>query len=478
MRILFHVPFPGFLRMYGSTISLLAERGHRVLLAYDEPERRRDPTAASIEAAAGVEIVSPLPAPSRRLERQIGQLRLAIDYLRYLDRRFAGSPYLRRRLEKYLHGPLRLLRHAPRRLPLTRVFVRALVAAERLVASDKQLEAAIAAYAPDVVVVTPLIGRTMRDRQQTDTVKAARRLGIPVGFGVSTWDQLTTKGIVKALPDRAFVWNEIQRREARDFHFLPPQRVVVTGAQLFDHWFERGPSCSKEGFLGRVGLYPAGRYVLYVGSSRTIARAKHEIAFVRRWIIALRESGDPVLEEIAVLVRPHPYNVTHWAAVDLSDIGAAVAPRVVPELPMNNEDEALYYDSIHFSSAVVGINTTAMVESFIQRRPVLTIRTREFQETQEGTVHFRHLASAGDGALQVAETMEEHLGQLRDAVEHPERRREAIDAFLLTFVRPHGLDCPATPILAGAIEDLAALRSPSVRSRRDRAAVPVQPASK
>jgi hypothetical protein len=477
MKILFHLPSPTFLRMYGSTISLLAERGHRVLLAYDQPQRRRDPTAASIEAAGGIELVAPLPPPSRRLERQIGQFRLAIDYLRYLDRRFDDSPYLRRRLEKYLEGALKLLRRAPRRLPFTRRFVRILVAAERLVPSDRQLEAAIAAHAPDVVLVTPLIGRTMEDRQQTDTVKAARRLGIPVGFGVSTWDQLTTKGIVKALPDRTFVWNELQRSEARELHFLPPKLVVVTGAQPFDHWFERSPSCSRDDFLERVGLDPAERYVLYVGSSRTIARAKHEIPFVRRWIAALRESGEPVLEGIGVLVRPHPYNVRDWAAVDLSDIGAAVAPRVVPELPMNDEDEALYFDSIHFSSAVVGINTTAMVESFIQRRPVLTIRTREFRETQEGTLHFRHLVAGGDGALQVAATMDEHLAQLQDAVEHPERHRQAIESFLLAFVRPHGLERPATPILADAIEDLAAPgASRSVRSEPARR--PVQHAAR
>jgi hypothetical protein len=478
MKVLFQLPFPGFLRMYGSTISLLSERGHRVLLAYDQPDRRRDRTAASIEAAEGIEIVSPLPAPSRRFERQIGRLRLAIDYLRYLDPRFAGSPYLRRRLEKYLDGPLVVLKHAPGRLPFTRALVRGLVAVERLVPSDDQLEAAISAHAPDVVVVTPLIGRGTRDRQQSDTVKAARRLDIPVGFAVSTWDQLTTKGIVKTPPDRTFVWNEIQRDEAREFHSLPPDRVVVTGAQLFDHWFERSRSCSREEFLERVGLDPARRYVLYVGSSRTIARAKHEIPFARRWITALRESGDPVLEEIGVLVRPHPYNVRRWAEVDLTDLGGAVAPRVAPELPMSDEDEALYYDSIHFSSAVVGINTTAMVEAFIQLRPVLTIRTREFRQTQEGTVHFRHLASAGGSALQVAETIEEHLGQLRDAVDHPERRREAIDDFLLTFVRPHGLDRAATPILASAIEDLAALRSASDPSPGDRITVSVQPASK
>jgi hypothetical protein len=464
VRILFQLPFPGFLRMYGSTIVELAERGHRVQLAYDRPARRRDPVATSIEAVEGIEIVPPLPVPRRPLEGQIGQLRLAGDYLRYLDRRFAGAPYLRRRLEKYMKGPLRLLRLAPRTLPFASPLVRALVSAERLVPSDRGVEAAIAGHRPDVVVVTPLIGRTMEDRQQTDTVKAARKLGVPVGFGVSTWDQLTTKGVVKARPDRTFVWNELQRLEAVTFHSLPPDTVVVTGAQLFDHWFERQPSCTRAEFLRSVGLDPSQPYVLYVGSSRNITRAKHEIPFVRRWIAALRDSSDPRISQLGVLVRPHPYNVEHWAQIDLAELGAAVAPRTVPELPMNERDEALYFDSICFSAAVVGVNTTAMVESFIQRRPVLTIRTREFRQTQEGTAHFRQLRAAG-GALLIADTFEEHLRQLRETLEDPDARRQEIDAFLLGFVRPHGLDRPATPILADAIEELASVTTPA-KARR------------
>jgi hypothetical protein len=457
MRILFQMPFPGYLRMYGSTIQTLAERGNRVLLCYDDPDKRRDPSADAVEAHEDIELVGPLPRPKRRHEQAIARLRLTIDYLRYLDRRFAGSPYLRRRLEKYLDGPvLGLLARAPSRLPFARSAVRALLALERRVPSDPRIEGAIAELAPDVVFVTPLIGRSDRNRRQTDVVKAARRLGIPVAAGVATWDHLTTKGLMKELPDRVFVWNELQRRDAADFHFVPPERVAVTGAQLFDRWFERRPSTTRDEFLRRVGLPESERLVAYVGSSPNIAPPELEIPFVRRWIEALRSSGDLALRELAVLVRPHPYSIEAWTAVNPAELDAVVAPRQPPELPMNEQDEALYYDSIHFAEAVVGINTTAMVESFIERRPVLTIRAPEFRETQEGTLHFGNLCSAAGSALQTAATLDEHLVQLRTTLAEPERFAKSIDAFLLAFVRPCGLDRPATEVLVDGIEALAA----------------------
>src|SRR5205823_6011569 len=102
MRILFQLPYPGYLRIYGSTIELLADRGHAVLLSYDKPDKRRDPAAAATESRDGVEVVAPIPVAVRRHEQSIAKLRLATDYVRYLGRTFAESPYLRRRLERPL----------------------------------------------------------------------------------------------------------------------------------------------------------------------------------------------------------------------------------------------------------------------------------------------------------------------------------------------------------------------------------------
>jgi hypothetical protein len=454
VRILFDLPFPGYVRMYGSTIRLLAERGHRVLLCYADPKKRRDSLSPVIETLANVEVVPPLPAASRRRESAIEQLRAVADYLRYVDARYAGAPYLRRRLEKYLEGRTQMLTRLPYGSRLARAGLRLALALERLVPSDKGVERALTELAPDAIVVIPLVGRSQRNRRQTDTVKAAHRLSIPVGAGVPTWDHLTTKGVVKAVPDRLFVWNEIMQREAAELHFVPPERVVVTGAQLFDGWFDRTPSTTREEFLRRLGL-PSGEYVVFLGSSPNISPPDQEIEFVRRWIEALRGSPDPGVAKLGILVRPHPYNVEAWAGVDLGQLGAAVAPRRQPEVPMSPQEEALYFDSVHFSSAVVGINTSAMVEAFIQRKPVLSIRAPEFQETQSGTLHFQGLAGAAGGALQTATTLEQHCEQLGAALARPGEVAAGIEAFLRTFVRPRGLDRAATPILADEIEALA-----------------------
>jgi hypothetical protein len=456
MRILFQLAFPGYLRMYGSTVRLLAARGHRVLLCYDDPEKRRDEaTVGAIEADENVEVVPPLPAASRPGESQVERLRGAADYLRYLDPRFADAPYLRRRLDKYVDGRLRPIVGWRYGHPLASPALKLALGLERLVPSDRGVERALAALAPDAVVVSPLIGRSPKNRRQTDTVKAARRLGIPSAFAVASWDHLTTKGILKAQTDRTFVWNEIQRRDAVRLHGVPPERVVVTGAQLFDGWFERRPTTTRAEFAARVGL-ASDPYLLYVGSSPNVAPVEREVAFVRDWIEALRRSGRPPLESVGVLVRPHPYNVPGWAEVDLSALGGAVAPRTPPHLPMDEDDDGLYFDSIHHASAVVGINTSAMLESFVQRRPVLTIRSPAFRETQTGTPHFRELEAAAGDALATAATVDEHLVQLEEVIGSPERAADRIDALLRTFLRPRGLDRPVTPVLADAIGALAA----------------------
>ena len=194
--------------------------------------------------------------------------------------------------------------------------------------------------------------------------------------------------------------------------------------------------------------------MLYLCSSKFIA--SDEASLVRRWLDRLRDRGG-VLARAGVLVRPHPQNAEQWQDVDLSTREQfEVWPRAGAD-PVHTSSKNDFYDSLHHCRAVVGINTSALIESAIVGRPVLTVLAPEFSATQEGTLHFGHLAHGDARLLVVANTLDEHLEQL--AAELSEGDAEGDfgpnEAFLRRFVRPHGLERPAAPILADAIERAA-----------------------
>jgi hypothetical protein len=131
-------------------------------------------------------------------------------------------------------------------------------------------------------------------------------------------------------------------------------------------------------------------------------------------------------------------------------------PRGGNEMPVDDAARADFFDSIHHCEVVVGLNTSAMIEAAIVDRPVLALLVPEFAESQAGTFHFDYLLSVGDGLLRLAGSLDEHLGQLEEALAAgPQQATERNRRFVESFVRPHGLDRPATPLVVDAIESLA-----------------------
>jgi hypothetical protein len=89
------------------------------------------------------------------------------------------------------------------------------------------------------------------------------------------------------------------------------------------------------------------------------------------------------------------------------------------------------------------------------------MHTEEFAGTQEGTLHFHHLLPENGGCVRIASSLEEHVRQLGERLRDPEAAHAETQRFIASFVRPHGLDRPATPIVVDAIERLALTPAPA-----------------
>jgi hypothetical protein len=486
-RILFVMLHPGFVRYYEDGLLALADAGHDVHVAFEVSRTKlgEDVTARRLATRSprltcgttperGESVRAFLARADRQAVRTTAEarpwtrqdvwdslattVRLAADYLRFFEPEFAAATSLRARVEKRLPAPVsRMVRAIARARPTRRLAAGFLRALERTIPVPDDVVGFLRHHAPDLMLVTPLIEL---GSQQVDYVKAARRLGVPSALCVASWDNLTSKGLIRVVPDHVIVWNEAQVEEAVTLHRVARSQVVATGASLFDRWFSMGPTRTREAFCQAVGLDPARPFVLYVGSSVFIA--PEEVPFAERWLDALRAAGHAGVAGLGALVRPHPANARQWLTLDLSMTPNAVVWPPIGTDPTSSGFPEDYFDSLYHCAAVVGINTSAQIEASVVGRPVLTVRAPEFAHAQAGTLHFRHLAE-GHGAVQVAESLDEHVRQLAAILDGDQAWVEPTRAFVRTFVRPHGIDTPAAPIFAREVGALVAQERPRPR---------------
>jgi hypothetical protein len=453
--MLFLMRSPAYVRNFASVLRALGSRGYRTTVLFEQRKEGGDEAGLELMHqlcgeydSLHYELLPPLPLSLR------GRLRKALaagqDYLRYFDQPYGDATKLRSRaVGRVPHGVERALAVPLRRLPSLR---RALVSAARRVdgwlGDDPGVRRQLEARRPLVLIVTPLV--QLRSRQ-SDWVRAARGLGIPTVLGVYSWDNLTNKGLMHAQPDRVLVWNEAQRRQAIELHGVAPDSIVVAGAWPYDHWFGWQASRSRAELCRELGLPGEQAMILYVCSSRFIA--EREPPAVESWVRALRASEDPRVATANVIVRPHPLNGDDWVEPSLGDLpGVRVFPTNGAD-PVHDSSRSDYFDSIANADAVVGINTSALIESAIIGRPALALPGEEFRSSQDELPHFRELAGER-GVVGVAASMAEHVVQLGVALSDGAAEAARRERFVETFIRPRGGSPSPSDRVVAAIEEL------------------------
>lgn len=465
MKVLFVMQHSGYVRNYEPVIVELAKRGHEVHLAFNASKDKDSSQNEGILSGA-LEASPNIICEKNLLPRRTDKwadfaifIRTLRDCMRYLTPKYTDAHDLRERIFNRFQrscGRIGRIVQISRCLYLYRrltgrwgvgALSRLMQIFERVVPVDPTIHGYLRDAKPDILLVTPLLDFAS---QQADYLKSAKVLGIRSALCVHSWDNLTNKGLIHVQPDRVILWNEAQKREAITMHGTPAESVAITGAQCYDKWFERKPSRTREAFLRETGLpADATQVVTYLCSSPFIA--PDEVGFVMRWLQVVR--GNEQVKGAAILIRPHPQNAGQWSDVDLSAMGsAAVWPRAGAN-PINDQAKNDFYDSMYYADAVVGINTSAMIESGTLGKTVLTVLDGAFKGTQEGTLHFHHLVKGG--LLKVSRDLPEHVRQLCETLNDSAASSQRVREFIGHFVRPHGLDVPCAPIVADAIEALA-----------------------
>ena len=296
---------------------------------------------------------------------------------------------------------------------------------------------------PDVMLVSPTIWP--KDPVEADYLHAGRTLGIPTIGYVNSWDNLTSKGTVHVLPDVYIVWNEPIAEEAVEIHDIPASTVRITGAPHLDTFFTLRPRRTRAELCAEMGC-PDAPYMVFLCSSRTIWEDESSMVTAMADALA-RELGDAAP---TLVVRPHPTNPKPFET--FSHPGVVIHPKGGDQADSPDSWQE-YYDQLTHASCVFGLNTTAFLESVVVDRPCLTIVTETYWPAQGRTGHFRHLLKGK--FLEICRDFADVATHVRRILDGADDCAEGRRAFTRWFIRPCGLDVPASEVVASVIETVA-----------------------
>ena len=144
--------------------------------------------------------------------------------------------------------------------PFWRKIIRKL---DYLLVKDKLFDPYFEKYQPDCIFLAHLF-----DEPEIAMLRAAKKRNIfSVGL-VNSWDKATARGIMRLLPDKLIVFNDIVKAEVIAHDDMKGEDIFVAGLPQYDIYSSHTLS-SREEFFKKIRLDPQKRLIVYapMGSS-------------------------------------------------------------------------------------------------------------------------------------------------------------------------------------------------------------------
>lgn len=428
-RVLFVIRSTGLYFYFEPIITSLLARGHKLKLLFDENCSKDSLDSLHLPGSLDV---SWAPRDKTRWRKPIYYARDLLSFRRYLKMQGQSDFYRQRWLRNSLK-PFKPFIFLPvvQKLLASWPVISVIGVIEQLLPIEKEIKKTMGDFGPDVVVCAPCnFGFTSAE---IEYLAAAKKMKIATVVPVMSWDNLTTKGVFVTKPDLLLVWNKTQSVEAKEQGFTASE-VRVIGAPMFDWLFDKKQDFSKN------HKWPI---ILYLGSSSDIAG--DERFLITKLQEALLASSDKRLRHAQIVVRPHPLNNSYYRKFRLKNV--KVAPN--KGFPLTVEDRNDYIGLLRICDAVVGVNTSGMIDAIVADKPVMSIILSKYEKTQTQALHFKYLMDSN--VLLPVFSVEDFPKQLVKILDGEDSSREQRKLFLKRMIRPCGIDKSAGAGAAWAI---------------------------
>ncbi len=277
-------------------------------------------------------------------------------------------------------------------------------------------------YRPDLVFVSPVF---LAPDQYV--LKEAKLLGIPTVVQVGSWDNLTNKGEIPVIPEKAIVWNEVNKQQLIRYHCMKPEDILVSGPPQFDIYTDTARFESRAAFCRRFGLDPRKRIILYA----TVPSFPDEYDCIRMVDRAIKDGR---IRDAQLLVRPHPRDPKPYAEIVREripfDEGVLFKKRVTDSRFWSPTRAEMYHlaTTLHHAAVCVNTASTMALDALASGRPAIHVgfdgeRERPYIESVRRYYDFEHQRPLVETrAIPVAKNEKELIAHINACLEDPTLR--------------------------------------------------------
>lgn len=228
-----------------------------------------------------------------------------------------------------------------------------------------------AAHRPSLVFSTMLLDRSI----DMPLVRLAKRRGIKTVGMVRSWDNLTTYGFLRQIPERVLLQNVFLRDVAVEKHDVPANRISVIGIPHYDLHTHADVLIDREAFCLQAGLDSKKKILLYGALGDFLFPSEHTLVPLFERML---ESG--ALPSSQLLFRPHPAHASK--AETYRECRHVVLDKRVTYLKredygsweMTREEYVYFVNLLHHSDAVITASgTSILVDAATFDKPLISI---------------------------------------------------------------------------------------------------------
>lgn len=223
-------------------------------------------------------------------------------------------------------------------------------------------------YKPDLVLLAHLF-----EEPEIHVLREAKKRGIrTIGF-VNSWDKLTVRCIMRLLPDKLVVFNDINKKEAMMHNEVKEADIFVSGIPQYDYYF-RPEVSSRADFFRSIGVDFSKKLIVYAPAGHAYGDSDWDIidflhdaevaGRLKNTALFVRFQPNDILEEAEVKKRP-------WLRYDYPGMRFSANRGV--DWDMNSDDLKRQKDTVYHMALTVSYASSFAVDAIALDRPVVNV---------------------------------------------------------------------------------------------------------